>query len=98
MRKCASCSTGMRDRANIAGAIIRLNGGLMRSAIARESVTIPVPDSSRHRAEGAIAGFIGADLHVPERAAGLVISAHGHASVRGTWNAGARDATRSRLV
>jgi putative phosphoribosyl transferase len=55
----------------------------MRKAIARESITIPVPESSRHSAEGPVAGgFIGADLHVPERAAGLVMFAHGSGSSR----------------
>lgn len=55
----------------------------MHNAIAAESVTIPVPDSSRHSAEGPTAGGqIGADLHVPERATGLVIFAHGSGSSR----------------
>lgn len=43
----------------------------MRNAIAAESVTIPVPG-----------GHIGADLHVPETAAGLVMFAHGSGSSR----------------
>ena len=43
----------------------------MRNAIAEESVTIPVPE-----------GEIGADLHVPETAAGLVMFAHGSGSSR----------------
>jgi dienelactone hydrolase len=43
----------------------------MRSAAAGESIVIPV-----------VAGHIGADLRVPERAAGLVIFAHGSGSSR----------------
>ena len=54
----------------------------MRNAIAEESITIPVPDSSRHSAEGPVAGQIGADLRVPDQATGLVIFAHGSGSSR----------------
>jgi pimeloyl-ACP methyl ester carboxylesterase len=55
----------------------------MRNAIAGESITIPVPGTSSHSADGAVAGgFIGADLHVPEKAAGLVMFAHGSGSSR----------------
>jgi putative phosphoribosyl transferase len=62
----------MRDgvRTSITAAITQ-NGGLMHNAIVEESVTIPVPD-----------GQIGADLHVPEKAAGLVMFAHGSGSSR----------------
>ena len=56
----------------------------MRNALAAESITIPVPapDSSRHGTEGAASGQIGADLRVPENAAGLVMFAHGSGSSR----------------
>jgi putative phosphoribosyl transferase len=43
----------------------------MRNGIAAESVSIPVPE-----------GEIGADLHVPDRATGLVMFAHGSGSSR----------------